>query len=110
MGTALYFSHPACLEHETPVDHPEQPSRITAIEQSLVGRAWLGYEVRQAPPASRDMLVAVHSPEYVDAVRLMSDCGGGAFDAETVVGEWSYRAAAHAAGAACAMVEALLDR
>jgi acetoin utilization deacetylase AcuC-like enzyme len=38
----------------------------------------------------------------------MSDRGGGVFDRETVVSAGSYRAAAHASGAACAMVEALL--
>jgi hypothetical protein len=37
----------------------------------------------------------------------MSD-RGGAFDPETVLGPGSYSAAAHASGAACAMVEALL--
>lgn len=108
MGSAVYFSHPACLEHETTGGHPERPARIAAIESSLAQRGWLGYEVRQAPPASREMLVAVHSAEYVDAVRLLSESGGGTFDQENIVSEGSYRAAAHASGAACAMVEALL--
>lgn len=108
MGCPLYFSHPACLEHATPAGHPERPARITAIESSLAERGWLGYEIRQAPPASRETLIAVHSPEYVDAVRSMSDSRGGAFDQENIVSEWSYDAAAHASGAACAMVEALL--
>src|SRR6202035_2007203 len=62
----------------------------------------------EAQAASRKALVAVHSADYVDAVRAMSNRGGGAFDDETVVGLGSYDAAAHAAGAACAMVEALL--
>jgi acetoin utilization deacetylase AcuC-like enzyme len=108
MGSPVYFSHPACLEHETPWDYPEQPSRVTAIESALAEHNWLGYEVREAPPASRELLVAVHSAEYVDAVRSMSDRGGGAFDQEDVVSAGSYDAAAHASGAACAMVEALL--
>jgi acetoin utilization deacetylase AcuC-like enzyme len=108
MGSPLYFSHPACLEHETPAGHPERPARISAIESSLAERGWLGYEVREAPPASHEMLVAVHSAEYVDAVRSMSDNGGGAFDEENMISEGSYHAAAHASGAACAMVEALL--
>lgn len=110
MGSPLYFSHPACLEHETPAGHPERPARITAIERSLADRGWLGYEAREAPPASRETLVAVHSAEYVDAVRSMSDRGGGAFDPETVLSAGSYSAAAHASGAACAMVEALLSK
>ena len=108
MGRPLYFSHPACLEHQATGGHPERPERITAIESSLAEREWVGYEVREAPPASREMLVAVHSTEYVDALRSMSDRGGGALDPETVVSAGSYSAAAHESGAACAMVEALL--
>jgi hypothetical protein len=81
---------------------------MSAIERSLAKRGWLGYESREAPAASREALVSVHSAEYVDAVRSMSDRGGGAFDDETVLSPGSYRAEAHAAGAACAMVEALL--
>jgi acetoin utilization deacetylase AcuC-like enzyme len=61
----LYFSHPACLEHETTGGNPERPARITAIESSLAEHGWLGYEAREARPASREMLVAVHSAENV---------------------------------------------
>jgi acetoin utilization deacetylase AcuC-like enzyme len=107
MGPALYFSHPACLGHGTG-EHPERAARVTAIEQQLEARGWLGYDRREAPPASREALVAVHAEEYVDGVRSMSDRGGGALDEETVVGTGSYLAAAHAAGGACAMAEALL--
>jgi acetoin utilization deacetylase AcuC-like enzyme len=82
--------------------------RSTAIESSLAEHGWLGYEAREAPPASREILVAAHSAEYVDAVRSMSDSGGGAFDQENIVSGGSYRAAVHASGAACAIVEALL--
>jgi acetoin utilization deacetylase AcuC-like enzyme len=108
MGSPLFFSHPACLDHETTAGHPERPARIIAVERALEERGWLGYELREAPPASRETLVAVHSADYVDAVRSMSDRGGGAFDPETVLSSGSYSAAAHGSGAACAMVEALL--
>jgi acetoin utilization deacetylase AcuC-like enzyme len=108
MASPLFFSHPACLEHQTTAGHPERPARITAIERALADRGWLGYETREAPPASREALIAVHSAEYVDAVRSTSARGGGALDPETVLSAGSYQAAVHAAGAACAMVEALL--
>jgi acetoin utilization deacetylase AcuC-like enzyme len=106
---ALYFSHPACLGHDTG-DNPERAERITVLEASLQQRDWLGYERRKAAPATREALVAVHAGEYVHTVRSMSERGGGAFDAETVVGPGSYEAAASAAGAACGMAEALLAR
>ena len=44
----------------------------------------------------------------MSAVRELCASGGGAIDADTFVGEASYRAALYAAGAACAMTEALM--
>lgn len=108
MPHALYFSHPACLEHDTG-DHPERAERIIALEASLHQRRWLGYERRQAAPVSPQALVAVHAGDYVETVRSMSE-RGGAFDVETVLGPGSYEAAVSAAGAACGMTEALLAR
>jgi acetoin utilization deacetylase AcuC-like enzyme len=106
-GAPLYFSHPASFGHETG-DHPERPARITAIEAELERRAWCGYARRDAPPAGQEALTAVHAPEYLDAVRSMSEAGGGALDKDTVVSAGSYRAALHAAGGAVAMAAALL--
>ena len=54
MPHALYFSHPACLGHDTGDHHPERAERITALEASLHQRDWLGYERRQAAPVTRD--------------------------------------------------------
>ena len=106
MGPPLYFSHPACLEHETG-EHPERPSRIQAIEAELERRGWLGYERREAPAAPLDAIMAVHAEAYVEAVRSRS-AARGSLDGETVLSPGSYRAALHAAGGACAMVDALV--
>ena len=106
MGPPLYFSHPACLEHETG-EHPERPARIHAIEAELERRGWLGYERREAPAAPLDAVTAVHAEAYVEAVRSRS-ASRGSLDEETVLSPGSYRAALHAAGGACAMVDALL--
>ena len=106
MGPPLYFSHPAGLEHETG-EHPERPSRIRAIEAELESRGWLGDERRGAPAASLEAVTAVHAEAYVEAVRSRS-AGRGSLDGETVLSPGSSRAALHAAGGACAMVDALL--
>ena len=55
-----------------------------------------------------EQLTAVHPPEYVEQVRAVSESGGGAFDPDTVASAGSYDAALHAAGGACALVDALL--
>jgi len=33
--TTLYITHPACLNHLTPIGHPERPDRLRAIEAAL---------------------------------------------------------------------------
>jgi acetoin utilization deacetylase AcuC-like enzyme len=101
VGPPLYFSHPACLEHETG-EHPERPARIQAIETELERRGWLGYERREAPAAPLDAVTAVHAKAHVEAVRT-SSASRRSLDDETVLSPGSYRAALHAA-----MVDALL--
>lgn len=107
----LYFSHPACLEHdprEQMPAHPDTPERLAAIERRLVATGWLGWERREAPAASEADLEMVHTRRHVESVRDLSVVGGGAIDPDTYVGETSFRAALHAAGCACAMTRALL--
>jgi acetoin utilization deacetylase AcuC-like enzyme len=107
----LYFSHPACLEHDPRVcspGHPDTPERLLALEAALEQRDWLGWERRAAPAATGSQLELVHSAEHVRSIAALCAAGGGAIDADTFVGESSYRAALHAAGAAAAMTHALL--
>ncbi len=107
----LYFSHPACLEHDPRAympEHPDTPERLVAIERTLAAHDWLDWERRAAPPADEAQLELIHSPRQIDRIRELVLAGGGAIDADTFVGEPSYRAALHAAGGACEMVRALL--
>jgi acetoin utilization deacetylase AcuC-like enzyme len=107
----LYFSHPACLEHDPRahmLEHPDIPERLEAIERTLAGQGWLGWERRAAPPAQETQLELIHSAGHVQRIRELSLAGGGAIDADTFVGEPSYRAALHAAGGACEMARALV--
>src|SRR4051812_33554582 len=108
IAAPLYFRHESSLRHDTG-PHPEGAGRIPAIEGELERRDWLGYTVREAPEVSMEQLTAVHPESYVDEVRAMSERGGGSFDPDTVASPDSYEAALHAAGGACALVEALLD-
>jgi len=108
---ALYFSHPACLEHDPRVyspAHPDTPERLIALEAALAERDWLGWERREAPACAEEQLELVHSAAHVRSIRELCARGGGAIDPDTFVGEASFRAALHAAGGACAMTGALL--
>jgi acetoin utilization deacetylase AcuC-like enzyme len=111
MAAGLYFHHPACLEHDPRVHspgHPDSPERLLALERDLESVGWLGWERRLAPPADEAQLELVHGARHVQGIRELCLAGGGAIDADTFVGESSYRAALHAAGGACAMARALL--
>jgi acetoin utilization deacetylase AcuC-like enzyme len=104
----VLLSHPSSLLHETGWGHPERVDRMHAIQAELERRDWLGFESREAPPVTEEQLLAVHSPEHVAAVRETS-ARAGAFDLDTPTSEGSWDAALHAAGGACALVEALLE-
>jgi acetoin utilization deacetylase AcuC-like enzyme len=108
---SLYYSHPACLDHdprEQMPGHPDSPERLRAIEARLAARDWLGWERREAPAAGEAELELVHTRHLIESIRELSARGGGAIDPDTYVGEASFRAALHAAGGACEMVRALL--
>jgi acetoin utilization deacetylase AcuC-like enzyme len=103
----VFFHHPASLDHDTGLGHPERPDRVRAIEAELGPRDHLGWEVREAPRASEEQLLRVHPPRYVELVREMS-ARGGAFDLDTPTSPGSWEAALRGAGGACALAEALL--
>jgi acetoin utilization deacetylase AcuC-like enzyme len=105
----VYLHHPSSFEHDTG-GHPERAARITAIEQELERRGWLGYERLEAPPVERPALEAVHPPDYIDAIERISERGGGMLDPDTVASRGSFEAALHAAGAATRAVDLLLER
>jgi acetoin utilization deacetylase AcuC-like enzyme len=113
----VFLEHPTSLEHDTAANpgqagimmHPEQPSRITAIERALSARGWLGFERVLAPAVDRSVLTAVHPERYVASIERACASGGAYLDADTVVSERSFEAARHAAGGAVRMVELLLD-
>jgi len=107
----LYFSHPACLEHDPRLfspGHPDTPERLVVLERVLAERGWMGWERREAPAAREVQLELVHTSAHVRNIRDLCARGGGAIDPDTFVGEASYRAALHAAGGACEMTRALL--
>jgi acetoin utilization deacetylase AcuC-like enzyme len=79
-----------------------------AIEAALAAAGWPGCDVREAPAADESELELVHSRSHIDAIRQLSERGGGQLDEDTYVGEASYEAALHSAGGAGAVVRALV--
>jgi acetoin utilization deacetylase AcuC-like enzyme len=107
----LFFSHPACLEHDPGQGlpgHPERPERLRAIASALADRNWLGWERREAPAATEEELLLVHPREHVEGIRDLCRSGGGAIDLDTFAGAASYDAALRSTGGACEMTRALV--
>jgi acetoin utilization deacetylase AcuC-like enzyme len=103
----LYISHPSSHLHDTG-SHPENASRLVAIEAALEATGWAGLERVEAPAATREQLLRVHAGEHIDAIEEFCARGGGMIDVDTVAGPDSYVAALHAAGGACRGAEAVL--
>jgi acetoin utilization deacetylase AcuC-like enzyme len=107
----VYVRHPSSLEHdptERLAEHPDTPERIVAIEHEMASLDWLGFDVLDAPGVTDAGLERVHSKAHVEVIRELAAAGGGPIDEDTFVGEASFRAALHAAGGACLMVDRLL--
>jgi acetoin utilization deacetylase AcuC-like enzyme len=106
-GNPVFLKHPSSLQHDTG-SHPEQPARITAIEQRLEALDWLGYDRVSSPAVARSVLTAVHPERYVESIEGVSARGGGQLDLDTVMSAGSYEAALHAAGGAVRLAEMLV--
>jgi acetoin utilization deacetylase AcuC-like enzyme len=104
----LYLRHPSSFRHDTG-GHPENARRLTAIEEALSERDWLGLELVEAPAATREQLERVHSAAHVDSIEAISAGGGGMIDVDTAASEGSWEAALHAAGGAVHATERLLS-
>jgi acetoin utilization deacetylase AcuC-like enzyme len=112
MSTLLY-THASSLDHDPGPGHPESPARIRALlgvfEREATKGSLLGVERRQAPRASRTQLERVHTARYVEAILAAAPSQGyRRLDADTVMSPGSGEAALHAAGGACAAVDAVI--
>jgi acetoin utilization deacetylase AcuC-like enzyme len=103
----LYLRHPSSFRHDTG-GHPENARRITAIEEAMSERNWLGMELVEAPAATREQVERVHGAAHVDSIEAFSAKGGGMIDVDTIASEGSWEAALHAAGGAVHATERLL--
>ena len=102
-----YVYEPLHAGHDAD-DHPENAGRLEAVLRALRGSGFSGrLAAVPAADASREALVAVHSPAYVDAVRRRASLGGW-LQPDTYVMPGSYPAAVRAAGGVCEATRAVL--
>jgi acetoin utilization deacetylase AcuC-like enzyme len=99
--TIALISSSDCGRHDTGWGHPEHPGRLRAIPRALRDDPELFGRIThvEARHASVDELAIAHDRAYVEAVRELTEAGGGRLDPDTVVSEGSWDAATAAAGA-----------
>src|SRR5215210_5553970 len=97
------FTHPSCLKHDPGTGHPETSARLEAVLGRLKSEP--AVTLRDASPAGRESLVAVHPESYLATVQAMSERGGGALFLDTVLSRDSWIAALGGAGAALAATD-----
>ena len=105
------YTHPACLEHDPGIGHPESPTRLRAVMQALDAPRFASIERIEAPRATREQLERAHSIEYVDYIFTSEPRHDQTrLDPDTLMSPGSLEAALRAAGAACAATDAVLAR
>jgi acetoin utilization deacetylase AcuC-like enzyme len=107
--STLVFRDPAFAGHDTS-PHPENPTRIHAIDAELARRNLL--DDRQAPAwelASVAHITRVHDVSLLKTLETLTAAGGGWIDADTPVLDDSLDAARLAAGAGIAAVDAVRE-
>src|SRR5881227_50847 len=108
--TTLLLSHPACLDHLTPMGHPERPDRLRAIERALEHEKFQSLAREQAPMAALETIALAHPMDYVEQVREAAPREGMVrLDADTTMSPGSFEAALRGAGGAVQAVDEVIQ-
>jgi acetoin utilization deacetylase AcuC-like enzyme len=105
----LYITHPAYLDHITPLGHPERPDRLKAIDRVLEDEKFQTLAREQAPAASIETIALAHPLDYVERIRdATPEVGMVRIDADTSMSPGSFEAASRAVGAVTLAVDEVM--
>jgi acetoin utilization deacetylase AcuC-like enzyme len=109
--STLLITHPACLEHHTPLGHPERPDRLRAIERAFEDEKFQTLARGEAPRAVFETIALCHPMEYVTGIREATPAQGMVrLDADTSMSPGSFEAALRAAGGAVHAVNEVVGK
>jgi acetoin utilization deacetylase AcuC-like enzyme len=94
----VIYSSPRFAEHTPPPGHPEDPERATVFDAVAAAFVRQGGQVRPPRPVTRDELLRVHRPTYVDRIQSLAG-RASRLDPDTFTSPESVEIAALAAGA-----------
>ena len=109
--STLLITHPACLDHLTPLGHPERPDRLRAVERALEAEKFQSLARVLAPTAPLEVVALCHPMDYVTEIRDATPKEGMVrLDADTSMSPGSFEAAIRAVGGAIHAVDEVLAK
>ena len=109
--STLLITHPACLQHLTPLGHPERPDRLRAVEQALEAERFQSLARVEAPTAPFEVIALCHPMDYIVQICDATPSAGMVrIDADTSISPGSFEAALRAVGGAVHAVDEVLTR
>jgi acetoin utilization deacetylase AcuC-like enzyme len=109
--STLLITHPACLEHLTPLGHPERPERLRAIERALEAEKFQSLARVEAPMARFEIIALCHPMDYITQLRDATPKEGMVrLDADTSISPGSFEAALRAVGGAVHAVDEVVAK
>ena len=103
------YTHDSCLRHDPGPGHAESPARLKAVLQALDSDRFASVDRIEAPRATREQLLRVHTAAHVERVLAHASIDARVqLDPDTWMSPGSAEAALRAVGAACAAVDATL--
>ena len=108
--TTAYITHADCLRHDMGAGHPENPERLSSVNEHMRSSGLLEQlRCLQAPLAEARDMKRVHTPAYVDLIFDNAPREGYAqLDPDTAMNPYSLAAARRAAGAGLLAVDELM--
>ena len=107
----LCLTHPVCLEHKGPPEHPERPERLAAVNKILEHHFFDELAHEEAPLGSRDHILLAHEQDHLRMIEGISpEEGLERVDADTYMVPASFEASLRAVGAATRAVDAVMLR
>ena len=96
----LIYSHPCCIQHETPDGHPERSDRLTHLLTHLTDTGFSqDHLVTEAPPIEATKIAQAHHPNLLERLaQSVPERGLTSLDQDTWMGSSSLLAALQAAG------------